>query len=427
MTVQDLKDKLKSTRSAEILQELYGPGTIDYQAARYLEAAQGFHEAFGEKDFELFTSAGRTEILGNHTDHNHGLVAAGSVHLDCIAAAAPNHKEEIRIISRTYHQDFRISLRDLEPLRRKTGTAVLIRGVIAGLLRENFKIGGLNIYTTSCVPGGSGLSSSASFEMLLCTIIDYYFNGYSRDIIAYAKAGQYAENKYWDKKSGLMDQIACAAGGIVAIDFSDAANPAVSRIDFLPDQLGLDLVIVNTGKGHSDLSAEYSAVPEEMHSVAAYFGKSFLSEISEQDILSHIQDLRKNCSDRALLRSLHFFEENRRVRLLTGAMQNLDRDAFLQQIAESGDSSWKWLQNCYLASAPERQDITTALALTQLYLRDCGGACRVHGGGFAGTIAVYIPKERSLDYIHYMNHHLGENSCYPIHLRKHGSCQVDFS
>ena len=172
MTVQDLKDKLKSIRSAEILQELYGSGNTDSQAARYLESAQGFHEAFGEKEFELFTSAGRTEILGNHTDHNHGLVVAGSVHLDCIAAAAPNHKEEIRIISQTYHQDFRISLRDLEPLHRKTGTAVLIRGVVAGLLRQGFKVGGLNIYTTSRVPGGAGLSSSASFEMLLCTIID---------------------------------------------------------------------------------------------------------------------------------------------------------------------------------------------------------------------------------------------------------------
>ena len=427
MTVQDLKDKLKSIRSAEILQELYGSGNTDSQAARYLESAQGFHEAFGEKEFELFTSAGRTEILGNHTDHNHGLVVAGSVHLDCIAAAAPNHKEEIRIISQTYHQDFRISLRDLEPLHRKTGTAFLIRGVVAGLLRQGFKVGGLNIYTTSRVPGGAGLSSSASLEMLLCTIIDYFFNGYLRDIIAYAKAGQYAENKYWDKKSGLMDQIACAAGGIVAIDFSDAAHPDVSRIDFLPDQLGLDLVIVNTGKGHSDLSAEYSAVPDEMHSVAAYFGKSYLSEVSEQDVLSHVQDLRKKCSDRALLRSLHFFEENRRVRLLTEAMQHQDKDAFLQQIRESGDSSWKWLQNCYLASAPEHQDVSTALALTQLYLRDCGGACRVHGGGFAGTIAVYIPKEHTLPYIDYMNHHLGENSCYLMHLRKYGACRLDFS
>nr|MCR4884656.1 galactokinase [Clostridiales bacterium] len=422
MTVKVLKDKLKSTHSEKILQELYGPGNTQSQAARYLDAAQGFHEAFGDKEFELFTSAGRTEILGNHTDHNHGLVAAGSVHLDCIAAAAPNHKEEIRIISQTYHQDFRISLRDLEPQHRKTGTAVLIRGVIAGLLRQGFKAGGLDVYTTTCIPGGSGLSSSASFEMLLCTMIDYFFNGYKRDIIAYAKAGQYAENKYWNKKSGLMDQIACAAGGIAAIDFKNAAHPDIRKVDFLPDQLGLSLVIVNTGKGHSDLSAEYSAVPDEMHSVASYFGKEYLSEISEQDVLSNIQDLRKSCTDRALLRSLHFFEENQRVKLLCEAMKLKDRDAFLQQIRLSGNSSWKWLQNCYLSSSPEHQDVTTALALTELFLRDCGGACRVHGGGFAGTIAVFIPKENSQDYMDYMNHNLGENSCYLMYLRKHGAC-----
>lgn len=427
MTLQDLKTKINTHKSTHILQELYGPGDLESQASRYLEAAQGFADTFGDTEFELFTSAGRTEILGNHTDHNHGLVAAGSVHLDCIAAAAPNHKQEIRIISHTYHQDFRIKLSDLEPTHRKTGTAVLIRGVIAGLLQEKYKIGGLNIFTTSRVPGGAGLSSSAAFEMLLCTIFDYFFNGYTQDFIAYAKAGQYAENKYWDKKSGLMDQIACAAGGIVAIDFSNAKHPAVSRIDFLPDQLGLDLVIVNTGKGHSDLSAEYSAVPDEMHSVAAYFGKSFLSEISEHDVLSHIPDLRNHCSDRALLRSLHFFEENRRVRLLIKAMQDRDRDAFLEQIRESGDSSWKWLQNCYLASDPARQDITAALALTQLYLRECGGACRVHGGGFAGTIAVYIPKEHSQAYMNYMNQQLGKPSCFLMHLRKHGACRVVFS
>ena len=427
MTVKALNDTLKSAGSIKILQELYGPGDTDSQAARYLEAAKGFHETFGDKEFELFTSAGRTEILGNHTDHNHGLVAAGSVHLDCIAAAAPNHKEEIRIISKTYHQDFRISLRDLEPLRKKNGTAVLIRGVVAGLLREGFKAGGLDVFTTTRVPGGSGLSSSASFEMLLCTIIDYFFNGYCRDIIAYAKAGQYAENKYWDKKSGLMDQIACAAGGIVSIDFKNARHPNIRKVDFLPDQLGLDLVIVNTGKGHSDLSAEYSSVPDEMHSVAAYFGKEFLSEISEQDILSNVHDLRKNISDRALLRSLHFFEENKRVRALTKAMQHKDRKAFLRQIRQSGDSSWKWLQNCYLSSSPSHQDLTTALALTELFLHKCGGACRVHGGGFAGTIAVYIPKEYSKAYMEYMDQNLGENSCYLMYLRKHGACRIDFS
>ena len=427
MTIQALKENLKNAKSVEILRELYGHENTASQASRYLEAAQGFHDVFGGHEFELFTSAGRTEILGNHTDHNHGQVVAGSVHLDCIAAASPNHKDEIRIISQTFHQDFSISLYDLEPTHRKSGTAALIRGVAAGLLRQNYRIGGLNIYTTSRVPGGAGLSSSASFEMLLCTIIDYFYNGYGRDIIAFAKAGQYAENKYWDKKSGLMDQIACAAGGIVSIDFSDAEHPDINKIDFLPDELGLDLVIINTGKGHSDLSAEYSSVPDEMHSVAACFGKKYLSEINEENVLSNIRDLRRKCTDRAVLRSLHFFEENKRVTMLTEAMLHKDRHEFLLMIRESGDSSWKWLQNCYLSSAPDHQDITTALALTDLFLQDHNGACRVHGGGFAGTIAVWISKDDTAAYMEYMNQKLGEGSCYLIHLRKHGACHIDFT
>ena len=427
MTEKALKEIINSGLSSELFLELYGPENLKTQAERYLEIAEGFCSAFGEKDFELFTSPGRTEILGNHTDHNHGLVAAGSVHLDCIAAAAPNHKNEIHIISQTYQQNFHINLDQLEPPRRKSGTAALIRGVIKGLLHEGYQVGGLDIFTTTRVPGGAGVSSSASFEMLLCTILDYFFNGYRQDIIAYARAGQFSENKYWDKKSGLMDQIACAAGGVVTIDFSDRKQPLVNKIDFLPDELGLDFIIVNTGKGHSDLSAQYSAVPDEMRSVAAYFGKSFLSEIREQDILSDISGLRKKCGDRALLRSLHFFSENRRVRLLTEAMKRKDKDTFLEQIRQSGNSSWKWLQNCYLESDPKHQDVTTALALTELYLQDHEGACRVHGGGFAGTIAVYISKEHSAGYMNYMNRMLGPDSYYLIHLRKHGACRISFS
>ena len=427
MHIHELKDTIFSERSLNLLQEMYGSEDVRSHAARYLQAAKGFSGHFGNREFELFTSAGRTEILGNHTDHNHGLVAAGSVHLDCIAAAAPNGTDTIRIISQTYHQDLKINLHQLQPTYRKKGSAALVRGLLAGLKKQHYKIHGLDIFTTSQVPGGSGLSSSASFEMLLCTIIDYFFNGYQQDIIAYAKAGQYAENKYWDKKSGLMDQIACAAGGIISIDFTDAVHPKVRRIDFLPEQLDLDLVIVNTGSGHSGLSEEYSAVPEEMHSVAACFGKQYLSQVSEEEIITSAARVREKCSDRALLRALHFFEENKRVLGLDHVMQNKDRNEFLQLIRSSGNSSWKWLQNCYLASDPAHQDITAALALTELYLDKKGGACRVHGGGFAGTIAVYLPREYTSDYISYIEKLLGKASAYLIHVRRQGACRLDFS
>ena len=258
-------------------------------------------------------------------------------------------------------------------------------------------------------------------------MIDYFFNGYQQDIIAYAKSGQYAENKYWDKKSGLMDQIACAAGGIVSLDFTDPAHPEVRRIDFLPAQLGLDLVIVNTGRGHSGLSEEYSAVPEEMHTVAAFFGKQYLSQISEEEVIASAAAIREKCSDRAFLRALHFFEENKRVAELEQMMLTKDREGFLNLIRSSGNSSWKWLQNCFLASDPAHQDITVALALTELYLAKCGGACRVHGGGFAGTIAVYLPREYTNDYIGYIEKLLGKGSAFLIHVRRQGACRLDFS
>lgn len=427
MHIHELKDTIFSERSLNLLQEMYGSEDVRSHAARYLQAAKGFSGHFGNREFELFTSAGRTEILGNHTDHNHGLVAAGSVHLDCIAAAAPNGTDTIRIISQTYHQDLKINLHQLQPTYRKKGSAALVRGLLAGLKKQHYKIHGLDIFTTSQVPGGSGLSSSASFEMLLCTMIDYFFNGYQQDIIAYAKSGQYAENKYWDKKSGLMDQIACAAGGIVSLDFTDPAHPEVRRIDFLPAQLGLDLVIVNTGRGHSGLSEEYSAVPEEMHTVAAFFGKQYLSQISEEEVIASAAAIREKCSDRAFLRALHFFEENKRVAELEQMMLTKDREGFLNLIRSSGNSSWKWLQNCFLASDHAHQDITVALALTELYLAKCGGACRVHGGGFAGTIAVYLPREYTNDYIGYIERLLGKGSAFLIHVRRQGACRLDFS
>lgn len=264
MKTEQVKELLSKDSSIQLLEQMYGQGKASENAARYQLVAEGFRKEFGDKEFEFFTSPGRTEIGGNHTDHNHGKILAGSVQMDCVAAAAANGTNKIHIISETYHQRLEINLNDLAPTEQTTGTLPLVKGVLAGMKERNYQLQGFDAYVTSNVIGGSGVSSSASFEMLICSIVDYLFNDYTRDVVSYAKAGQYAENKYWLKASGLLDQMACAVGGIISIDFANADAPALRRVDCNFHDLNLDLVIVNTGKGHADLSAEYSAVPSEM-------------------------------------------------------------------------------------------------------------------------------------------------------------------
>lgn len=426
MKAEQVKGLLQKESSVQLLEQMYGKGKAEENAKRYEMAAEGFRKNFGDQEFEFFTSPGRTEIGGNHTDHNQGKILAGSVQMDCVAAAAPSGTNSIRMISETYKQDLVVDLDDLEPTAQTTGTLPLIRGVLAGLKARGFRLQGFNAYVTSNVIGGSGVSSSASFEMLVCSIVDYLFNKETRDVVSYAKAGQYAENKYWLKGSGLLDQMSCAVGGIITIDFADAEEPALRKINCNFDDLGLDLVIVNTGKGHADLSAEYSAIPNEMKSVAAYFGKNVLVETDEQEVIAHAKDIRRKCGDRALLRAFHFFEESKRVDKQVAALEKGDKAEFLKEITASGNSSWKWLQNCYLNETPEEQSITCALALTELYLDRIGdGACRVHGGGFAGVIAAFLPKEHTADYCAYINRALGEDSAFVMHIRNQGAIHVE--
>lgn len=426
MKAEQVKELLKKDSAVQLLEQMYGKGKAEVNAARYELAANGFAAAFGDKEFEFFTSPGRTEIGGNHTDHNHGKVLAGSVQMDCVAAAAANGTETIRMISETYKQDLVIDLNHLEPTSQTTGTLPLVRGVLAGLKNRGFEIHGFDAYVTSNVIGGSGVSSSASFEMLVCSIVDYLFNNYTRDVVSYAKAGQYAENKYWLKGSGLLDQMACAVGGIITIDFANIDEPVMRRVNCNFDDLNLDLVIVNTGKGHADLSAQYSAVPDEMKSVAKYFGKEVLAEVQEADVIAKAKDIRRKCGDRALLRAFHFFEESSRVDKQIKALESGDKESFLKEITASGNSSWKWLQNCYLNETPQEQSITCALALTELFLSGIeGGACRVHGGGFAGVIAAFVPKEHTEEYCAYINRALGEGSAFVMHIRNQGAIHIE--
>lgn len=427
MNLTKLTETLSLPSSVQLLKEMYGINRVAENSERYLELAKGFHETFQHNDFELFTSPGRTEIGGNHTDHNHGKIVAGSVHMDCIAAAAVNHTDRVRIVSKTYGQDITIDLNDLEPCEPYGGTECLLKGIFKGLLNRGYDVKGFDVYTTSNVPGGAGVSSSASFEMLICTIADYFFNGYKQDLIAYAKAGQYSENIYWKKGSGLLDQLACAAGGIITIDFSNIENPELKKVDCDFSELGLDLVIVNTGGSHADLSEEYSSIPNEMKSVAKFFGKEVLAEINELDVLEHAKEIRKTCGDRSLLRALHFFAENRRVEKEVAALEAKDKHTFLANVTASGNSSWKWLQNCYVCSNPNEQSISCALAFAEEYLESIpDSACRVHGGGFAGVIAAFVPKTETEKFCTYMNQMMGTDSTYVIHIRKHGAMHVEF-
>lgn len=428
MKAANVAEVVKSEKAVSLFKQMYGENRVEENAKRYEMVAEGFAKEFGDREFEFFTAPGRTEIGGNHTDHNHGKVLAGSVHLDCVAAASANGTHTVTLISETYNQRLVIDLDNLAPTEKTTGTEPLLKGIFAGLLEKGFKVDGFDAYVTSNVIGGAGVSSSASFEMLVCVIVDYLFNDGKIGVVAYAKAGQYAENKYWLKGSGLLDQLACAVGGMITIDFADIENPKIREIQCNFDEMGHDLVIINTGKGHADLSAEYSAVPNEMKKVAEYFGKEVLQQVDEEAVIENVRAIREFAGDRGVLRAFHFFEENKRVDAEVEALEAKDFDTFLRKITESGDSSWNWLQNCYCNETPEEQSITVALALTKLYLDKIGhGVCRVHGGGFAGVIAAFLPKEYTEGFTQYIDKALGEGSAYVMHIRPQGAIKVELN
>lgn len=417
---------LKEEKSAGLFEEMYGAEQVAKNVERYAHVAKGYAEHYGDGEFEFFSSPGRTEISGNHTDHNLGKILAGSINLDCVAAAGANQEQKVRIFSETYNQNLVIDLQDLEPSRQKTGTTVLLKGILKGFQRAGYKIGGFNAFITSNVISAAGVSSSAAFEMLICCIIDYLFNENRLTVKEYAKIGQFAENAYWDKASGLLDQMACASGGVISIDFH-SPDMAVEQMDFTFDQIGCDLFIINTGKGHADLSADYSSIPNEMKKVAAYFGKEVLADCTLEELLENLPKVRAYAGDRAVMRALHFFTENERVDTAVKALKEHDYEAFLQVITESGNSSWKWLQNCYTISNYNEQSISIALALTEMYLKKLGkGVCRVHGGGFAGVIMAVIPKEHSAEYKAYMSSKMGEENVYVMNIRKQGSIHLAF-
>ncbi len=415
-----------------LFKSLYGQDetAIDRQTQRYSNSIAEFKRLFSYdgNELELFSTPGRAEIGGNHTDHNLGKVLAAGVNLDSIAVSRPRQDKTVTIYSKGFKDPFIADLNILEPVEGEEGTTTsLIRGIAARFGQLGFEIGGFDAYIASEVLPGSGLSSSASIEVLIGTIFSHLYNGGEVDPKLLAQIGQYAENEFFGKPCGLMDQMACAVGGFVTIDFEDEANPVVEKIDFDIGEQGYDLIVVDTGGNHADLTEDYAAVPREMRKVARVMGGSVCREFSMEDLIDNIPMLREKVGDRAILRAMHFFEENNRVEKQVAALKENDFSAFLQLVNQSGSSSWRWLQNVYAPHNPEEQGITLCLALTEQFIEKRGveGACRVHGGGFAGTIQAYLPRHVIHDYKYMIEEIFGKGSVTVLNIRRLGTININ--
>lgn len=406
----------------DLLVKLYvDEALLPYQRARYSKLLRDFKDAFGAKEVKVCSAPGRSEIIGNHTDHQHGCVVATAVNLDALAAAT-RQKRYVDIISDGKALK-RIDLTDLAFYEEEKGTSEsLVKGVLKALKDAGYQIGGFQAYLTSDVKIGAGLSSSAAFEMLIAVIIEGLYNK-RIDRAVMAKAGQYAENVYFGKPSGLMDQCASAFGGLIHLDFSDTEALKVQALNVNFQKFAHRLCIVDTKGSHADLTAEYAAIPNEMHAVAAYFHKEYLAEVPVQDFYAHLAKLKGKVSDRAVLRAHHFFQENRRVEELVRALKNDSFTDFKRLIKESGDSSFKYLQNVFNVKNPEHQGLALALAISEEVLGQ-RGVVRVHGGGFAGTIQAFVAEECAQEYVKTMDRIFGKGSCQCLEIRQVGCTTV---
>ena len=412
---------------SNLYSELYGERYSKEAMDKRFQALLDRHkELFGRSEDEtmLFSTAGRTELAGNHTDHNLGLVIAGTINLDTIAAVSLRDDSTVIVNSEGFPEVV-VDISDLEVREEeKNTTQSLLRGIAKAFKDRGLKVGGWQANTTTRVLKGSGLSSSAAIEVLCAEIFNNLFNDDVLAPVELAKISQYAENVYFGKPSGLMDQIGCAQGGIVGIDFADNANPVLTPLDVNFEDYGYDLVIVDTKGNHADLTGEYAAVPAEMKQVAAYFGADCLRKVDYEEFIDKLPQLREAVSnDRAILRAIHFFDENMRVEAMLDCLKEKDIDGYLYYVEESGNSSFKYLQNVYPAINVKEQGLSLALALTEDFLSG-EGACRVHGGGFAGTIQAYIPKELTDDYIDFMDSVFGEGSATVLAIRKRPTCRL---
>ena len=408
----------------ERLLDVYADETrIYYQRERYINAIKKFEQCYKPGDVEIFSAPGRTEICGNHTDHQNGEVLAASVNLDTIGVVRKTDDNVIRLVSDNYDEII-IRLDDVSvEEKEKETTKALIKGVVSGFLERNYSVGGFQAYITSDVLIGAGLSSSAAFETLIGTILSGLYNCGKISATEIAIIGQYAENVYFGKPCGLMDQMASSIGNLVHIDFANPECPYVEKIDFDMEKYGYRLCITDTKGSHADLTDEYAAIPKEMKLVAKYFGKEVLRDISINDVLDNITDLRKKLGDRCVLRTLHFIYENKRVQKEVSALKAGNIGAFLDDVKASGNSSFKYLQNVYSNQDIKNQNVSLALFVSEMFLGQ-NGVCRVHGGGFAGTIQAFVKNEYVENYKYEMDKIFGKDSCKDLRIRKYGGIKV---
>lgn len=428
MKLNELRGALESGKLDTRLSDIYGATALEHQKNRYLSALSELERLYKpEGEVALYSVPGRSELAGNHTDHNGGKVIATSISLDIIAAVAQREDGEIRLKSEGF-DEICVNINEYtEPREELFGTsASLIAGMCRGFSEHGYTVGGFDAYCTSDVLRGSGLSSSAAFEDMIGNILNYEYNEGKVDNVEIAKLAQYAENVFFGKPCGLMDQVACAVGGIVAIDFADPKEPEIKKIDFDLTGAGYRLCIVDTGGNHADLTGYYAAVPAEMKSVAEYFGKSRLRDCTREEILSSARDIRAKLGDRALLRAMHFLSENDRVEQMGSYLEDGDLENYFSGVLASGRSSFCYLQNVYTNANPGEQGLSLALCLTDEFMKKEGrhGAFRVHGGGFAGTVQAYVASEDVEDYRKYMDAIFGDGACLVLAVRPYGAIRV---
>ncbi len=423
--VQELKAQLMSGAYDDRLRRVYVTvDAVQEQRARYAALAETFASLYNaDRDVRLFSAPGRTEVGGNHTDHNHGRVLAAGINLDAAAAAAKNDENIVRVKSAGYDMDV-VDLSDLSVHKNERGhSPALVRGMCQGFLNHGYKIGGFDAATVSQVLSGSGLSSSAAYEVLVGVMLNALYNDGAADAVTIAKIAQYAENEYFGKPCGLMDQTACAVGSFVTIDFADPKNPAIEEVKFDFAACSHALCIVDTKGSHSDLTDEYAYIREEMESVAQCFGKTVLREVPEADFYAALPSLRKKVGDRAILRAMHFYADNARVLKEVAALRAGDFESFKQYIRESGFSSFMYNQNVFSVKKPQEQPVALALAVSQQVLEG-RGAWRVHGGGFAGTIQAFVPLDLLEAYKSAMESVFGAGTCYVLSIRPVGGVEI---
>ena len=416
-------EDIKAQKYNDLLKDIYvDEQLLSYQQERYVQAIEKFISLYGDQDIEIYSTPGRSEVSGNHTDHQHGEVLAAAINLDIIAIVTKS-EDSIKILSDDY--DIKaIDINDLDKRDDEKETSEgLIRGVLARYQELGYRIGGFQAYMTSDVLQGSGLSSSAAFEVIVGTVLSGLYNDMSIDPVVIAQVGQYSENVYFGKPCGLMDQCACSVGSLIHIDFKDPTKPVVHKIEVDFPEFEHSLCIVDVHASHADLTDDYASIPYEMKQVAKFFNKDVLRDVKEKEFYERLPEIRKAVNDRAVLRAIHLFAENQRVEKAVEALNTKNFDMFKDVIQESGKSSFQYLQNIYSNHDVNNQAVSIALALSENILKE-HGVCRVHGGGFAGTMQAFVEDDYVDTYKTEIEKYFGEGSCHILKVRKYGGMKV---